>query len=467
MRRRNVRYQGARYRGRRRPRYLLWLAAFIALLLAGFLAARLIGAIPQLWEAKRPTSDASVPQQTEPVNPDRPNIEPPSKPESEPPPAPPQEPQTVVENTSGFELPIQGTHGMIMVNLKIHPEESGASSSSIAAAGLPFTILKEGETRVLALFGDERMGWVDKDYIMVNLPDLIPSIIYRNSNAESSLMKNLGMDLEGITGQVLYESRGYNEKLEREEFIMPVQYRMAQKIMEAQKTAKAQNLSIVLYEGFRPYETQALVAEALQQLSRQNRDTSASIRKNGFNIAYYINTGISSHQMGSAVDVSLAQVSRWEEHSFHGNTASIPAQFSEYSYGVILTGDSEGIQFSSAQRYRPDLPDNTSAWMPTPMHELSYLSGTFNKPTPPYTSNAWKSDLSKGSIQYSEYWTEGAQTLQNIFVAAGMEPLASEWWHFNDISSWNTAKKANISGEFQVGTDSFSRAPGFAAALGE
>lgn len=473
MRRRSVRYQGARYRGRRRPRYLLWFAAFIALLLAGFLAARLVGAIPRLWEARRQSPDSSAPQQVEPAKPDQPATpdkpggETADKPEPEPPPAPPQEPQVVIENTSGFELPIQGTHGIIMVNLKLHPEESGAAYSSIAAAGLPFTILREGETRVLALFQDERMGWVDKNYIMVNLPDLIPSILYKNSNAESSLMKNLGMDLEGITGQALYQSRVYNEKLEREEFIMPVQYRIAQKIMDAQAAARAQDLTIVLYEGFRPHETQELVAGALQQLSRQNKDTSASIRKNGFNISYYINTGISSHQMGSAVDVSLARVSRWEEHSFHGNTAAIPAQFTEYSYGAVLTDDSEGIKFSSARRYRPDLPDNTSTWMPTPMHELSYLSGTFNKPTPPYTPSAWASDLSSGSIQYSEYWTEGAQTLQDIFVAAGMEPLASEWWHFNDISSWNTAKKANISGEFQVGTESFSRAPDFAAALGE
>jgi len=103
--------------------------------------------------------------------------------------------------------------------------------------------------------------------------------------------------------------------------------------------------------------------------------------------------------------------------------------------------------------------------MPTPMHELSYLSGTFTGPTQTYTAGAWKTALRNGTVQRAEFWTDGAQVLQDIFVEAGMEPLASEWWHFNDLAAWSIAKKSNASGKFELGTQSHSMAPADAAAL--
>lgn len=462
MRYRGTRYQGARYRGKRRPSLFQKIICTIGIVLV---LALIIGVVHQRHTQPQPSPPPDTKQNTvHTAPPTRPAVNP--APSPLPAPEPEPEPAAAVENTGVFELPVEGTHGIALVNLKLYPSEDSGSGETVAA-GTAFTILREGDSRVLARLSENRLGWVNKNDIMVNLPDLIPSIIYRNSNAEGSLMKNLGMDLEGITDRRLYESKAYNEKLEREEFIMPVQYHMAEKMMRAQQLAKEKNSSIVLYEGFRPHEIQMAVADALQRLAKSNPDTRLSIQRNGFNISYYINTGVSSHQMGSAVDVSLARVDRWEEHTFHGNTVSVPGSFTEYSYSEIATDNPEGVQFSSTLRYGSALPEDTSTWMPTPMHELSYLSGTFTGPTKTYTSGAWKSALANGSVKRAESWTVGAQTLQDIFVAADMEPLASEWWHFNDLAAWNTAKKANAVGEFEVGTQSFSMAPSNAAALAE
>ena len=449
-------YRSPQYRGKRRSSLLPVIAGILCAISLGTLAA---GAIYQRRADHWPPAavNPSPPEQNPSQGPE------PSSPDPAPEPAP--VPVAVVENTSGFELPIEGTHGIALVNLKRYPDQAGSRSSGSLPAGTAFTILREEGDRVLASLQDGSVAWADKRDIMVNLPDLIPSMIYKNSNAEGSLMKNLGMELDGITGRQLYQSKVYNEKLERDEFIMPVQYHMAKKLMQAQQLARARGLTIILYEGFWPHDTQMAVAGALQRLAGTNPDTRLSIQKNGFNISYYINTGISSHQMGSAVDVSLARVNSWEDRSFHGHSASVPASITEFAYCTIVTDSADGVRFSSALRYGPALPEDTTNCMPTPMHELSYLSGTFTGPTNTYAAGAWRTALNSGLVKRAEFWTEGAQTLQDIFVEADMEPLSSEWWHFNDLDAWNTANQANAAGEFEVGTQSFSMAPADAAAL--
>ncbi len=87
---------------------------------------------------------------------------------------------------------------------------------------------------------------------MVNLPDLIPSIQYNITNNTKSLFTSSGHTIPNVTGQVLYESRDMNDRLGKEEYIVPVLYSMAGKIMNAQKAALADGNTLVIYEGFRP-----------------------------------------------------------------------------------------------------------------------------------------------------------------------------------------------------------------------
>lgn len=54
------------------------------------------------------------------------------------------------------------------------------------------------------------------------------------------------------------------------------------------------------------------------------------------------------------------------------------------------------------------------------------------------------------------FWTDDNQTLQDIFVAAGLEPLSSEWRHLNDLDARIAAEAASAAGRFEMGTKSFS-----------
>jgi len=46
--------------------------------------------------------------------------------------------------------------------------------------------------------------------------------------------------------------------------------------------------------------------------------------------------------------------------------------------------------------------------------------------------------------------TDGAILLQKYLTDAGFTPLASEWWHFNDLTGLRTVSHLDISGEFFI-----------------
>ena len=54
--------------------------------------------------------------------------------------------------------------------------------------------------------------------------------------------------------------------------------------------------------------------------------------------------------------------------------------------------------------------------------------------------------------------TTPAKQLQNYCTSAGMSPLASEWWHFNDLDAKEAIKNKGINGKFYL-QDNVSKAP--------
>lgn len=75
--------------------------------------------------------------------------------------------------------------------------------------------------------------------------------------------------------------------------------------------------------------------------------------------------------------------------------------------------------------------------MPTQFDELSPRAATFAYPV---SGDGWK------TAPYSDSMTKGAILLQNYATSAGLVPLASEWWHFDDPNSGSGA----ILGDFML-----------------
>lgn len=155
--------------------------------------------------------------------------------------------------------------------------------------------------------------------------------------------------------------------------------------------------TLIIYETYRPYTVQTNVAKYTMQLARQDYKIYNGLNSGSFSTDWFISTGLSNHQKGYAIDVSLGKVLKTEEK---------------------IAGDYVYTFVSNYEEYQ----------MSSKIHELSIQSTKYN-----YTignrSAEWK------NMAFASHVTDGTKRLHNYFVKQGFYPLTSEWWHFNDFSA--------------------------------
>ena len=256
---------------------------------------------------------------------------------------------------------------------------------------------------------------------MINLPDIIPSIVYDDTNSYQSLFTSSYTAIPNVTGEKLYDVLAYNERLEKDEYRMPIIYAMAKKIMKAQQAALKDDYSLKIYETFRPYETQKRVASNLKELMENNKDVYNGIYGGGWSEDWFIAQSISNHQRGVAMDVSLVKVEDTQ---------------------IKTTGEYKYLEVTQYMEEE----------MPTKMHELSDKAVTFKYGVQTSSKTAWK------SVPLATSMTEGAKRLQKYCTEADLTPLSSEWWHFNDLDAKQEIGSNYSTGRYYI-EDGFSIVP--------
>lgn len=296
----------------------------------------------------------------------------------------------------GFELPVKGATGYGVIAMNLH-EADGIKTlrTGVVGIGVPFEIIGDGKTCFNIRLEDGTTGWVTKNYTMINLPDVIPSIVYKNSNASASLFRSHGKDL-AVTGEKLYDSLSYNARLEKDEYTMPVLFNMAVKIAAVQRDAMSEGNTLVLYEGYRPMSAQTATKNALAALMSADSAIRRSI--NSWGSSWFIANGVSNHQQGYAIDVSLASITSVDTLKYGVISLKVPKDYKEYE-------------------------------MPTPIHDLSPAAATLVHGVNSLSPSAWK------SVPAAKTMNNNAYLLQKYCVDNGLTPLASEWWHFNDLDA--------------------------------
>ena len=334
-----------------------------------------------------------------------------------------------MEQGGRLELPVSGATGWAATSMPLHSEPwQNASVVLHLTPGQGFTIIEEygdwWNVRLGVIGGTDNVsGWVQHQGCFINLPDVIPSLIFDITNAYSSVKRSGGYAIPNITGYALYEARAFNQRLGRYEFIVPVLYSTALRIFEAQQSALADGNTIIIYEAFRPRATQQEVVNNLRWLMVYNRTVGRLINTQPWGLNWFIATGVSNHQRGIAIDAGLGMIISQETR-----------MSGAYSYTHI----------TAFERYD----------MPTPMHELSPLAATFTRPVSSNNIDSWRTATLASTM------TEGAILLQRYLTSAGFTPLASEWWHFNDLEGVRTANNVGITGDFFT-TTVYSRIPNF------
>lgn len=316
-----------------------------------------------------------------------------------------------VNSNLEFELPISGASGYTTIETSLKKNNSLDSETiEIINKGEAFRIISENSNWWYINYNGSE-GWVDNTYCMINLPDVIPSIVYDDTNSYKSLFISSGHELSNVTNEKLYDVLMYNERLDKDQFVMPVLYAMAKKISKAQQLALRNGDSLKIYETFRPYEVQMKVADSFSILTANNSDIYNDINSNGWGAVWFIVGGLSTHQIGVAMDTSLVKVNRYTIK-----------EMGKYKYIEMV--------------------DYTEYTMPTRIHDLTSKSAVFKYGVMSESKTAWK------GAPLSPMITVDAIKLQNYSTNAGLTPLASEWWHFNDLDAKESIRGHESDGRY-------------------
>lgn len=298
----------------------------------------------------------------------------------------------------GTELPISGCAAWTVRAVNQVP------------AGTACEILELSGDDARCLLRDGSEVKLPQAYLMANLPDLIPSMVFDDTNSYGSLFRSSGENLDTVTGEALYDARAWDARLGRDEYMMPMLLQAGVKLCAAQQEALKRGRTLVLYEAFRPYETQMRVKRALDRaISR-----SETVRKgiSGWDKSWFIAQGRSNHQQGIAVDIALAEIKSYERTEYLGQP------------GIRIT-EYELFPAQSA------------------MHELSKQAASLSCGISSRSRDAWR------AVPANPGETPGAAELKAIMTGAGFTPLASEWWHFNDLDALDASGGAG-NGRFYI-----------------
>jgi len=138
------------------------------------------------------------------------------------------------------------------------------------------------------------------------------------------------------------------------------------------------------------------IPESLENLVNENPIVRAGITERPFNIRWFLAEAPYNHQRGTAIDVTLARID---------------------SYVIKTTGNYAFIHITECTEFE----------MQTPMHELSVAAVVFRDAVHSRSRNSWR------DTEFSDRATAGTRLMHRYLTDAGLTPLASEWWHFNDL----------------------------------
>ena len=139
--------------------------------------------------------------------------------------------------TGSFELNVAGSTAWNggTESLTVYKTEGGSTQAATIPAAVSFTLLEDkGGDRLKIGYQDggwagstlDGTGWVDKDSILVNLPDVIPSIAYESDG-----------------------SRLFNSRLTRFEYVVPGSYALAEQLAQRQQEAMVTGDTLVVRQN--------------------------------------------------------------------------------------------------------------------------------------------------------------------------------------------------------------------------
>lgn len=157
---------------------------------------------------------------------------------------------------------------------------------------------------------DNITGYVFTNYLLINLPDVIPDVVYEITNASGSIYKAADTAIKDVTGKRLYPyfDLAYNAKIGKKTYLAPLLFPTALKFQKAYNNAKAAGYNFKVYDTYRPYQVSKDISAAFgSMLTNSDFAKKVLVDRDGvkWSETYFLSTGISMHNRGVALDLAL------------------------------------------------------------------------------------------------------------------------------------------------------------------
>lgn len=207
-------------------------------------------------------------------------------------------------------------------NQKLNIRSNANMNSSLLGTipvGGKMTILSSDNpsTKYIKIKYNNIVGYVYSDYIYINLPDIMPDIVYNITNADSSIFKSADTDIPNVTGVALYGyTKQYNGKIGKTTYYAPLLYPVSKQLQKAYNIARSQGYNIKIYDTYRPYDVSLNIYNNFSNLYNNNRNVYNAINKDRNNQywgpTWFLARGASGHNRGTDMDITLTDLNNKE-----------------------------------------------------------------------------------------------------------------------------------------------------------
>ncbi|MCD8241936.1 MAG: hypothetical protein LUD73_06095 [Lachnospiraceae bacterium] len=287
-----------------------------------------------------------------------------------------------------------------MLALTAYTDSEKTQVSGTVSAMEAYCVVDEAD----GMFGvlvDGETWYIDSSTCMINLTEYLGDLCsYDITNSYDSVFTVHEFEFPGVSGEVV---TGFeNIHLADGTFVTPLMYPVADKLMDAAQMALSAGYRLRIYESYRPaVATMTLYSMATSLLSQP------------------ISTETWSGKLLSELEMPANSITTETIVNEDGTITMNETVYSLTYADVMYGGSSYHLSsFLAAKRSRhnvgvavdlmlEDAETGEELLMQTSMHDLSQYSVT------------GRNDAN-------------ANTLASIMTAAGLSPLVSEWWHFQD-----------------------------------
>jgi D-alanyl-D-alanine dipeptidase len=250
-----------------------------------------------------------------------------------------------------------------------------------ADAAKAYCVLDE-EDGMFQVRYEDGFGWIDSNYCMINLPDLIGDLcLYDIVNSYDSLYMAHEYEIPDVTGEVIV---GYERVLtETQEYLVPLLYPAALKLEKAAFAAMEQGYKLKIYDSFRPKEATRNLFDQTATLASEAIPEDTYTGKILTDLPKLADGEVLTYEM------LMTDMGRYTLSYFLASTGS------RHNQGIAM--DLTLVDMETGEELQ----------MQTSMHDLS-----------------WYSEQARNN--------GNAKILAQIMKAAGFTGIVSEWWHFQD-----------------------------------